>query len=435
MTNFEAYDERNSKKKSFIIKLVIWKIFLNAFMPLISSFYFYSFGQFDEFTPEWYKSKGINIQITSYLRIFSLIGIGIVRYLKPRLIAWYDRKFTKDVGKTRKFIYVEYQRVYTFRQFDIETSYAEACTSIFVALSFGFMFPNIYFVCLLQLVILYYRDKLLGTYITNNYLVMNTYIFLSIFNKKNHAVMRNILILASFASSILCIWVFGNIDYFPDKLTLDQIDNSFDIIPTSDTNSDYFYFEKNSTNSISPSDFQNLISYTKYNSKLSEDLIKKYPQYEAETSSGQYYYVSLFMDRIQNSSLAKVIIFIILSFFVFEILRYFSNKIKKYVVRNQIKKGIDHFKDNTSENHFEDLIKSDEILDIESMCRIMRGTETNVKRLDAMNEERIKRLKRIWRRRNRRNTLKRNTDSLETSFSINGPVMFSTLSSYDFKVK
>lgn len=142
--------------------MVIWKIFLNAFMPIINSFYFYSFGQFDEFTPDWYKDKGINIQVTSYLRIFSLIGIGFYRYFEPRIMAWYDREFTKDMSVTRKLTYVEYQRVYTFQQFDIELSYAEACTSIFVAVTYGFMFPNIYLACFLQLVVIYYKDKLLG---------------------------------------------------------------------------------------------------------------------------------------------------------------------------------------------------------------------------------------------------------------------------------
>lgn len=439
MTKIEVYDERNSKKKSFIIKLVIWKIFLNAFMPIFNSFYFYTFGQFDEFTPEWYRSKGINIQITSYLRIFSLMGVGFFRYLKPRFRAWYDRKFTSDKKITRKLTYLEYQKVYTFRQFDIELSYAEACTSIFVALCFGFMFPNIYIACLLQLVVLYYKDKLLGNFFPFIIflIVVNTYIFLSIFDKRNHQFMRNILILASFTSSVLCIWTFGNKDYFPDNLLTSQINNFFDISKSLNTTEKNFYFEQDlsNSNSIHPGDFIDLIHFTKYREKEHNPIKEKYPDYYLESSSGQYWYFSLLMERVGNSTLAKVIIFIILSFFTIQILRSIFKKVKKNLLRKKLKKGIKHYKDQTSEIHFEDLIKDEEILDMESMWRIMRGRETNVKRLDKMNEERIVRLKRVWRRRSRRNTLRRANSILSpTKLMAKGVLRFSTLANYDFKV-
>lgn len=434
MTKMEVYDERNSKKKSFIIKLVIWKIFLNAFMPIISTFYFYSFGQYDEFTPEWYKAKGIKIQFTSYLRIFSLITTGFVRYYKPRLLAWYDRRFTKDRKITRKLTYVEYQKVYTNRQFDIELSYAEACTSIFVALCFGFMFPNVYIACLLQLIVLYYKDKLLGKLFLKIFLVVNTYIFLSIFDKRNHQFMRNILTLASFTSSVLCIWIFGNQDYFPEKLTQSEIDNSFNITKSPISTDKVFIFEEAS--SISTSEFSSLIELTKYRTKIETSITTKYPQYYLESSSGEYGYFSLFTQRIENSPLAKVITFIILSFLMIQLLRFVYKRISKRSKHKKLKKGIKFYKNGVSEIHFEDLIKDEEILDIESMWRIMRGRETNVERLDKMNQEKVVRLKRVWRRRCRRNTLRRANSLIRRSKSfVNGILRFSTLANYDFKVR
>lgn len=260
---------------------------------------------------------------------------------------------------------------------------------------------------------------------------------MSIFDKSNHKFMRNILILASFTSSVLCIWVFGNADYFPEKLLEAQRYNSFVITSSANSTSESFYFEKDPTteNSISRADFNALIQYTKFESIPSSSLLDKYPNYHSEMASGDYWYFNLFAERTNNSSLAKVIIFIILSFLMIQILRYFYKKFQKYFQKRAVKKGIGFFKDHTPNTLFEDLMADEEILDIETMWRLMKGRETNLKRLISLHDERVVRLKRVWRRRSKRNTLRR-SNSLRSGAAAKRQILrFKSLASYDFKVR
>lgn len=260
---------------------------------------------------------------------------------------------------------------------------------------------------------------------------------MSIFDKSNHKFMRNILILASFTSSVLCIWVFGNSDYFPEKLLDSQIYNGFVITPSANSTSEAFYYDKDQSveNSISKADFESLIDYTKFENLQKSAILEKYPDYNPSMSSGEYWYFKLFARRIQNSSLAKVIIFIIFSFVMIQILRYLYKKFQKYFQKRAVKKGIGFYKDHTPDTMFEDLIGDEEILDIETMWRLMKGRETNLKRLISLHDERVVRLKRVWRRRSKRNTLRR-SNSLRSGARANKPILrFKSLASYDFKVR
>lgn len=120
------------------------------------------YGFYDDVTPYWFREKGTSIMISSILRIFILALVGIVRYSIPKSLVWYDTYWTMDKKKTRKTNHKDYQKVYKTDEFDLELSYAEACTTIYLALTYGFFMPWIFFTSYLQLMALYIRDKLLS---------------------------------------------------------------------------------------------------------------------------------------------------------------------------------------------------------------------------------------------------------------------------------
>lgn len=131
---------------------------------------------------------------TSYVRVIALLFAGVLRYLIPRLTQFYDARFSLDPKKTRKKIHSEYQKVYTNMEFDAELSFSESLTTIFIMVIYGYMMPLIIPASLLQLIVIFYRDRLL---------VSNTYIFLSFVDTKTHKYIRNLLVIAFFFSAVL----------------------------------------------------------------------------------------------------------------------------------------------------------------------------------------------------------------------------------------
>lgn len=71
-------------------------------VPLLSSlhikffklpfFQFPEFGFFDDFTAVWFKEKGVGILISSFIRIFLLMSVGMIRYFKHKLKVAYDQR-------------------------------------------------------------------------------------------------------------------------------------------------------------------------------------------------------------------------------------------------------------------------------------------------------------------------------------------------------
>ena len=100
--------------------------------------------------------------ISSIVRIFILGFVGILRFSLPKLKTFADSKWTGKIAITKQTNYKDYENVYTTRAFDLELSYAEACVTIFLAMTYGFFMPIIFVTSFLQLVVLYYRDKLLS---------------------------------------------------------------------------------------------------------------------------------------------------------------------------------------------------------------------------------------------------------------------------------
>lgn len=101
-------------------------------------------------------------------------------------------------------------------EFDAELSFSESLTTIFIMVIYGYMMPLIIPASLLQLFVIFYRDKIL---------VSNTYIFLSFVDTRTHKYVRNLLVIAFFFSAVLNLWVFGNPGTFSKHIDSASIQN------------------------------------------------------------------------------------------------------------------------------------------------------------------------------------------------------------------
>ena len=471
MAQIEAHYDQNACKSSIITKLFLWKAFVNVAIPVISSFYLYYFGRYDEFTSRWYLDQGINIQITSFVRVFVLALVGLFRYAFPRLLAWYDRRWKQYNCVTRQITHIEYQRVYTNDEFDPELSFSEACTSILTVLTFGFMLPTLYVACLLQLVVLFYRDKLL---------VMNTYIFLSNFDSRLHKYGRNLLKYAFVLALLAWVWVFSNQDAFGYQYNHLQVSNPFKIDGVI-TRANHFVYSERGASAISFDTFNMLIRYTKLNFEaesgtkstsildnnsnvnqpisryghlplnatglqILEKSIKNFSFIYKKDLVGKDYLLTL-RQRIETNSISKWIIFFTIVYFVLDLIRILCELGYEAYVKSTLKKGIHKYSDTAPKDQFEDLVRPDEIVDICAMWKVMEGRGAGLRRVREIHMSRIKRLRRIWRRKFKKGkTLQQLGDILggvvgaknvqkkkATDFEVEP--QFHTLAVYDFKVK
>ena len=102
MTAFEVHNDTNNVKMSLIKKLFAWKYFTTAIVPLAGSWYIPKFGKFgfyDEITPYWYVEKGVSVMIASFLRIFILGLVGLIRWGVPRIKIWYDTSLKGEITR------------------------------------------------------------------------------------------------------------------------------------------------------------------------------------------------------------------------------------------------------------------------------------------------------------------------------------------------
>ena len=304
--------------------------------------------------------------ITSFVRIFALIGVGIARFLMPRIMQFYDAKFSFDRTKTRKETHQEYQEVYTNMEFDPELSFAESLTTIFIMITFGSMMPLIIPASLLQLLVIYYRDKLL---------ISNTYIFFSFIDINLHAYTRNLLVMAFFISCLFNTWVFGNTEIFANNKNLESQNPLFK----------YFTFK-------SESDVE--YSVTSLDSKLYNS-ISDYPELNQDLNSG---YAATFRVRSRANSLQKTIQIFLLVYAIFTVLRWLFNAFASTIIRNRLKEGIKKFQSSASNSQFEDLIDQNEILDIITLEEKTQGREIPFVRLREMMRQRRIRLVRNYQR-------------------------------------
>ena len=104
LTEFEAYNDKNSESNSLLMKFFVWKYFNTGLVPLLSSLFIPKsifqtgappasiFGLYDDLTPIWYKNVGIGILVSSLVRVMVLAGLGAYEFLYYHFWRLYDTK-------------------------------------------------------------------------------------------------------------------------------------------------------------------------------------------------------------------------------------------------------------------------------------------------------------------------------------------------------
>ena len=175
-------------------------IFVNFRLRLSENGYL---GDYDDFTPNWFKAIGYSLGLTFLLKIFATIFFFVLKIVSISFARWYDRGWSSDIRKTRKKIHEDYEKLYRNPDFDIDFCYTELINVIFVAMTLSPLLPYVFYIALVYLIVLYWKDK------------WNFLLFSRIppqFDESMSQKSRSILYIVIPFYLIMCIWVFGNMN-------------------------------------------------------------------------------------------------------------------------------------------------------------------------------------------------------------------------------
>lgn len=243
LAQLEGHSDYNKRQSSVLIKLFFWKYIITSLFPVLATtdifdnflFGAQNFKAYDDFTPVWYQEIGSGLILSMYIRIFLIIGDFIFRYYFPRLLQWYDRgginsPLTDDtimsktqIPNTKKNTHKEFLKVYKNLWFDIERSYAEILNTIFFAFTYWVMLPHIFLPCVLVILTIYYKDKILSK--------KPKIIFPALTTHRNkyrldETLYRDSLQIIKFGPAVVifgAVWIFGNETYISTNNIVDDV--------------------------------------------------------------------------------------------------------------------------------------------------------------------------------------------------------------------
>lgn len=179
-------------------------IFINFRLRLGEDTYL---GDFDDFTPAWFKSIGYSLTLTLTLKILAAILFAFLKRMVNVLARWWDRGLSCDMRQTKKSIHKDYERLYTDYDFNIDFSYTEVINIVFVCMTLSPLLPYIFYIAIVYLFVVYWRDKYMckiGSLVLTNSKIPPH------FDESMSETSRDILTSVIPIYLILCIWIFGN---------------------------------------------------------------------------------------------------------------------------------------------------------------------------------------------------------------------------------
>lgn len=179
-------------------------ILINFRLPLKEPNYL---GDFDDFTPAWFKSIGYSLGLTLLLKIITCLLLIVIKKLITGLPRWWDRCLGCDMAVTKKKTHTEYEKLYTNPEFTIDFSYTEVINVVFVCMTLSPLLPYIFFIGYIYLIAIYWRDKYLCSF---SLLVLTNSRIPPHFDESISKKSRGILTAVIPIYLILCIWIFGN---------------------------------------------------------------------------------------------------------------------------------------------------------------------------------------------------------------------------------
>lgn len=133
-------------------------IFINLRLRIWSNSYL---GDYDDFTPIWFKSIGFSLGLTLLLKILTLPFFGFMKAFYPALKRFCDRGCSFSKKQTKKTTQDDLETLYTDPEFDIDFGYTEIINIIFVAFTISPMLPYAFYIAFIFLILLYWKDKYL----------------------------------------------------------------------------------------------------------------------------------------------------------------------------------------------------------------------------------------------------------------------------------
>lgn len=131
-------------------------IFINFRLRLGETTYL---GDFDDFTPAWFKSIGYSLTMTLILKIIAAVCFAFCRKMMNVIPRIWDRGCGCQMGITKKKIHKDYEVLYTDSDFNIDFSYTEVINIVFVCMTLSPLLPYIFYIAVVYLVVVYWRDK------------------------------------------------------------------------------------------------------------------------------------------------------------------------------------------------------------------------------------------------------------------------------------
>jgi hypothetical protein len=120
-------------------------------------------GDFDDFTPNWFKNIGYSLGMTFFIKILATIFWGSLQVVTIKLKRCLDTCCLSSPEFTKQVTQRDYVNVYKNPDFSLDFSYTEVINTIFVMMTLAPLLPYIGYVASIYLFVLYWKDKLMCT--------------------------------------------------------------------------------------------------------------------------------------------------------------------------------------------------------------------------------------------------------------------------------
>lgn len=298
----------------------------------------------------------------------------------------------------------------------MQKSYADALAVIFIALTYGFVMPIIYIPTVLQLIILYYRDRFLSKQPNSNYNFQDFKVLFHkiLFDHKMHKFARNFLKIVVLIWCFGFIWIFGNNNIFTYK---DPREDAEEISGSFNEDGTVFSLEEGSNGVKIPKIFNT--------------------------------YLSLFLERAGTAPASFTILVSVGGYFMATFVSYSIQFLKKDLKKRKIKKNMGnvesfitkkYVEEGVLDKHFEDLLSMADIMYMRCLEKYPKNAQKTKNVIEQMHYERNKRAWRHLVRERRKENLIFNTETTKEGRSDpkkqkkESTSKFTTISSYDYRV-
>ena len=116
-------------------------------------------GDFDDFTPNWFKNIGYSLGMTFFIKILATIFMGVLQIVIVKVRRCYDSSCLKPPAFTKKQTQRDYVNLHKNPDFGLDFSYTELINTMFVMMTLAPLLPYIAYIGFVYLLVLYWKDK------------------------------------------------------------------------------------------------------------------------------------------------------------------------------------------------------------------------------------------------------------------------------------